>query len=153
MTRREFALWSLAVVANLAIAVLLAVPVVSCLFGPLLARRRESDWSDVGPADDFRGGLVHEVPVEMVSVSGYTRQRRKRVIYVTELKEVLIAFDAECTHMGCNVSWAPGTRHFECPCHGGEFTREGEVAGGPATRPLRRHPTRVVEQRLQVQLS
>lgn len=42
---------------------------------------------------------------------------------------------AKCTHKGCNVAYN-GTV-LRCPCHGSQFTLEGEVLMGPATTPLR----------------
>jgi nitrite reductase/ring-hydroxylating ferredoxin subunit len=46
----------------------------------------------------------------------------------------LYAINATCTHLGCLVKQALGG--FECPCHGSQFTVNGAVTQGPATRPL-----------------
>jgi Rieske Fe-S protein len=46
------------------------------------------------------------------------------------------AFSSICTHQGCPVSEVAGGRII-CPCHGSEFEADtGEVADGPASRPL-----------------
>jgi cytochrome b6-f complex iron-sulfur subunit len=39
-----------------------------------------------------------------------------------------------CTHLGCIVK--NSGEHFECPCHGSQFTAGGEVIKGPAPRAL-----------------
>ncbi|MEU6019452.1 Rieske (2Fe-2S) protein [Streptomyces sp. NPDC047515] len=46
------------------------------------------------------------------------------------------AFSSKCTHQGCAVSSvSEGT--INCPCHGSKFDMAtGEVAAGPAGRPL-----------------
>ena len=56
----------------------------------------------------------------------------------------LRAFSAVCTHLGCIVQWQPTDHHaIYCACHGGMFTREGAVVGGPPPRPLPRYPVEV----------
>jgi cytochrome b6-f complex iron-sulfur subunit len=46
----------------------------------------------------------------------------------------LRAFDAKCTHAGCNVQFE-GTR-FHCNCHGGTYDLAGKNISGPPPRPL-----------------
>jgi Rieske Fe-S protein len=48
------------------------------------------------------------------------------------------AYDATCTHLGCQVHYNKSQQIF-CPCHGGTFDgKTGEVIGGPPLRPLPR---------------
>jgi Rieske Fe-S protein len=42
----------------------------------------------------------------------------------------------QCTHQGCQVE--PAGDRLACPCHGSEYTFEGQVLQGPAPLPLRR---------------
>jgi len=46
------------------------------------------------------------------------------------------AFSAICTHLGCIVQWFSDKGEFICPCHGGRFSPDGKVLGGPPPRPL-----------------
>lgn len=46
------------------------------------------------------------------------------------------AMAAICTHLGCTPHLAERGDAFVCPCHGSRFTRDGQVASGPATRSL-----------------
>jgi cytochrome b6-f complex iron-sulfur subunit len=41
-----------------------------------------------------------------------------------------------CTHQGCEVVWEEADRRYVCPCHDGTFDADGQVTGGPPTRPL-----------------
>jgi arsenite oxidase small subunit len=56
-----------------------------------------------------------------------------------------VAFDATCTHLGCQVhydktevkGWESNPQQTFCPCHGGVFDpKTGKVLAGPAPRPL-----------------
>lgn len=50
------------------------------------------------------------------------------------------AFSAVCTHMGCIVQWQKDQNQFLCPCHGGQFSSDGVVVGGPPSKPLPKLP-------------
>ena len=47
-----------------------------------------------------------------------------------------IALSAVCTHLGCVVAWQDQAEEFLCPCHGGRFSADGKVLGGPPPKPL-----------------
>ena len=49
----------------------------------------------------------------------------------------LTAVLAACTHQGCQPE--PVGDRLECPCHGSQFSFEGDVLAGPAARPLTRY--------------
>ncbi len=46
------------------------------------------------------------------------------------------AVSAICTHLGCTVNRGADGHGFHCPCHGSQFSDNGEVTSGPAPRPL-----------------
>ncbi len=47
-----------------------------------------------------------------------------------------VALSAVCTHLGCVVAWQEQAGEFLCPCHGGRFSSDGLVLGGPPPKPL-----------------
>ncbi len=54
-----------------------------------------------------------------------------------------VALSAVCTHLGCIVKWQPEKNEFLCPCHGGRFSPQGEVLGGPPPKPLEALPIKL----------
>ena len=47
---------------------------------------------------------------------------------------------AACTHANCVVQWNAFETCWDCPCHGSQFSIDGEVLNGPATSPLEQIP-------------
>lgn len=62
-------------------------------------------------------------------------EREKKVYIIADSRGVY-AMSAVCTHLGCITRFRSESRVIACPCHGSIFNLEGEVAGGPAPRPL-----------------
>ncbi len=57
-------------------------------------------------------------------------------VFVVHDGKKIRAFDAKCTHLGCNVNWRSDNEDFFCPCHTASFARDGSVTAKPATTPL-----------------
>jgi Rieske Fe-S protein len=58
-----------------------------------------------------------------------------------------VAYEAACTHAGCEVAYQIESQKLGCPCHGSVFdpARGGAVAQGPAENPLGKMAVRVRE--------
>ncbi len=48
-------------------------------------------------------------------------------------------FSSSCTHLGCRIT-EENNRKLVCPCHGSEFSADGEILKGPAGKPLMELP-------------
>jgi succinate dehydrogenase / fumarate reductase iron-sulfur subunit len=134
------------------LAVLLAgLPIVGGLFAALRAGLAPAHEGEPGPIPLCR---LADVPADDVLVRpiGYRIRRGPavediaRIVLVTrDADGSVIAMSGECTHLTCPVDRrdvrkardTPGAA-LECPCHGGRFSRTGEVLAGPPPRPLRR---------------
>jgi cytochrome b6-f complex iron-sulfur subunit len=80
---------------------------------------------NLGPADQYPEGSV--TPVEAGR------------FYLVHLPEGgYLAVYRRCTHLGCAVPYDLASGKFICPCHGSEFTMDGDVLNQPAPRPLDR---------------
>lgn len=55
---------------------------------------------------------------------------KKMALYKDEAGRV-IAISPVCTHAGCIVAWNDAEKSWDCPCHGGRFSPDGEVITGP----------------------
>jgi glycine/D-amino acid oxidase-like deaminating enzyme/nitrite reductase/ring-hydroxylating ferredoxin subunit len=62
----------------------------------------------------------------------------KQVAAYRTLEGELRLLGAACTHAGCVVRWNSFERCWDCPCHGSQFSVDGEPLQGPAHQPLAR---------------
>ena len=47
-------------------------------------------------------------------------------------------YSANCSHLGCHISYNNAEKSFDCPCHGSRFDMHGDVLHGPAVKPLKK---------------
>jgi menaquinol-cytochrome c reductase iron-sulfur subunit len=152
MARRRF-LARLSLLLSTAAAAIVGMPVIGFFFAPLL-RKPPRDWRPVGQVDQFGIGTTVAVKFEDASPlpwSGLTAQTAAWLRRVSV--EEFVAFSVNCTHLGCPVRWLSKADLFMCPCHGGVYYEDGDVAAGPPPRPLVRYPVRVRAGRVEVRTS
>jgi menaquinol-cytochrome c reductase iron-sulfur subunit len=126
-------------------------PAIGFLLSPLIREDREP-WRPVGSIEDFAVGETVDVSfrdAEQLPWAGFAAQTSAWLR--REDDERFVAFSVYCTHTGCPVRWLEQAGLFICPCHGGVFRRDGEVAAGPPTRPLARYPVRIADGRVEIQ--
>jgi Rieske Fe-S protein len=100
-------------------------------------------WVSVGDLVDIPPGQVHKVQYSVRAFDAWRETEARGILYAFSTDGIeYTVLDATCTHLGCNVRWQEGMNHFACPCHGGFFTRDGEVISGPPPEALGRLETR-----------
>lgn len=129
---------------------LVGIPVIGFLLGPLLQPTPDT-WRSVGKLDDFKIGKTVRVtfldpsPLKWAGVTAKTAAWLRRVN-----ANDFVAFAMNCTHLGCPVRWLDDANLFMCPCHGGIYYADGEVAAGPPPYALFKYPVRVREGQVEI---
>ena len=142
--RRSF-LEAVGLMAGAVAAAVAAVPIVGFVLGPMFGKRRTA-WRRIGPAEQFPVGQTVLVRFEATSEESWAGVSARTAAWLRhDPGGHLIAFSVNCTHLGCPVRWEPEANLFMCPCHGGVYYSNGDVAGGPPPRPLHRYPVRLRE--------
>lgn len=150
-SRRRKVLAGLSLAAGGLVASGIAVPIIGFVLTPLLRQRPQRTWRDIGRLEDFEIGETVDVrytPATGLPWVGFVAESAAWVRRESETQ--LVALSAYCTHTGCPVRWHHGADLFLCPCHGGAFRRDGQVAAGPPPRPLPRLEVRVRDERVEV---
>ncbi len=131
-------------------SVVVAIPIVGFLLGPLLSRIPDA-WRTVGAVDEFPIGSTIKVsfldpsPLAWAGVTAQTAAWLRR-----DAADKFTAFAVNCSHMGCPVQWLPNADLFMCPCHGGVYYRDGRVAAGPPPRPLSKYQVRIRDSQVEI---
>ena len=132
MNRRDWFRYGAVGLSGL-VGLALAVPGVVYLFSPLIRRReQESEFRTLArlgelevsrpqsfPIIDDRQDAWVTYPAEPVGSVWLVRQPEGA-------KAPVLAFSAECPHLGCAVNLAASGSSFLCPCHTSAFTLNGE---------------------------
>ncbi|HLJ15956.1 MAG TPA: ubiquinol-cytochrome c reductase iron-sulfur subunit [Bryobacteraceae bacterium] len=145
--RRQF-LTRISVILGSLGAALVAIPSVGFLLG---LRKTPQIWRTVGKLDDFQIGSTVNVAFQDSSPlpwSGVTAQTAAWLRRTSD--QQFVAFSMNCTHLGCPIRWLAEANLFMCPCHGGVFYADGQVASGPPPKPLNQYPVRVQNGEVQI---
>ena len=133
-----------------------ALPALGFALGPLFERTEPERFQDVGTVRDFN--TQSYVP-RVITLDDETGEAGKTTVYVRKfdptrdtdhLDQPFVVISTRCMHLGCPVRYVAASERFICPCHGGVYTFDGKVAGGPPVRPLDRFETRVKNGRVQI---
>ena len=124
-------------------AAVVGLPLIGFVIAPLF-RKVPEQWVTLGKVGDFQIGKTASVTVLDPSPLPWAGITAKNAVWLRRESETsFIAFSANCTHLGCPVRWMEGAELFLCPCHGGAYYKDGNVAAGPPPRPLFRYGVRI----------
>ncbi|HEX4478038.1 MAG TPA: Rieske (2Fe-2S) protein [Polyangiaceae bacterium] len=92
----------------------------------------------VGKSTSFKEGQPLKVDVFADKRDAWNRILQVKVgsVWIIRKGGKLRAFSSVCPHLGCAFDYEPEVKEFKCPCHNAFYTIDGQVAGGPAPRPM-----------------
>lgn len=140
MIRRDLYRYGNIVVGGLLTAAL-AVPGVAYVLDPLRKRR--------GDARTYKLTKLSELPVgeprsfQIVDERQdawvkYPKEPIGLVWLVRQADNSVVAFQAECPHLGCAVNLSADKKSFRCPCHDSAFSFDGKPENKIPPRPMDR---------------
>lgn len=149
MTRRDFYRFGTIALSNV-VALFLAVPGVVYVLDPLRKTSKKGEFQRLARLSDLAVGVPRSFAVIDERQDAWVKYPKEPVGSVWLIRQPegskpgVVAFTAECPHLGCAVNLTPDSRRFLCPCHTSVFDLKG--------KPLNTIPPRGMDT-LQVELS
>lgn len=146
MNRREFhRLGTLALgwVVKLAVA----VPAAAFLLNPLRKKgtAAEADtFEGLVPLSQLKVGEPKSFGIVRDQIDAWVKypQEPAGAVWLVRQPEgaetPVVAYSAECPHLGCAINMADDGQHFICPCHTSAFDLEGKPQNHVPPRPMDR---------------
>jgi len=126
-------------------------PGVAYLVSPALQKASEKNWIPLGSTSKVELGTPTLFRATIERRAGWIVNQEEISVYVlTEDGRDYVAMSNVCTHLGCRVRWIADEDRFFCPCHNGQFDRQGNVISGPPPHALDRYEVRVEGDEMQV---
>jgi menaquinol-cytochrome c reductase iron-sulfur subunit len=150
LNRREFASFGTFVLGGL-MSLVLAVPGAAYLLDPVLKGRKAgssgdeaSGFTPLARLADLVEGIPQSFPVLAERQDAWVKYPKEAIGSVWLIRqpegssERVVAFSAECPHLGCGVNLAPDKHSFACPCHSSSFSIDGKPTNVIPPRPMDR---------------
>jgi cytochrome b6-f complex iron-sulfur subunit len=101
-----------------------------------MPRFKEGEFGGV-----FTFGKVSDLPEKNAAPTNIPKVK----LWMSNSDAGVTAIYKVCTHLGCLYNWNTQEGKFICPCHGSQFTHDGEYIRGPAPRSLDRFVVQIVD--------
>jgi Rieske Fe-S protein len=141
MNRRDFYRFGTIALGNL-VGLALAVPGVAYLLDPLRRGSKAGGFQRLARLSELTVGQPRSVAVIGERQDAWVKYPREPVGSVWLVrrpegsKPEVIAFTAECPHLGCAVNLTADGKGFLCPCHTSAFDHEGRPQNSVPPRPM-----------------
>jgi Rieske Fe-S protein len=106
---------------------------ISVLFA--LPRFREGEF----------GGIIRVNASDFPAVDSAPVANNEGKFWMVTTNDGIVAHYKVCTHLGCIYKWDELGKRFACPCHGSQFSENGDWIAGPAPRGLDRFALQVFD--------
>jgi Rieske Fe-S protein len=136
VSRRTF-LMKVGIALNAIVGVVVAVPAVAYIFGPVIRRKEYLRWVAVGDVSEFPQGETRLITFRNPFSDPWDGATANVPAYVRcAAPGKFTVFAINCAHLNCPVRWFAESQLFMCPCHGGVYYADGSRASGPPERGL-----------------
>lgn len=131
MTRRDLYRFGTLVLGGL-MTLGLTVPGLAYLLDPLGKRRGAARSYALAKLSELEVGVPRSFPIVDERQDAWVKYPREPIGLVWLVKqpegakEPVVAFTAECPHLGCAVNLSGDKTMFRCPCHDSAFTFDGK---------------------------
>ncbi len=143
ISRRRFHAMAVWTIGGL-ISAGMAIPAIAYIIGPALQNTQAQDWVRLGSTSKVELGQPTLFKVTVEQQTGWIKNEQEISAYVlTDNGRDYVAMSNICTHLGCRVRWVTERNQYICPCHNGQFDKQGLVVAGPPPRPLDRYEVKV----------
>ena len=131
LSRRDFYRFGTIVVGN-AIALALAVPGIRYLLDPLARKGTAEGFRKLARLSQLEPGKPQAFPIIEARNDAWVKYPEEPVGSVWLVRQPgqaneVVAFTAECPHLGCAVGLSADGQSFFCPCHTSSFAFDGSV--------------------------
>ncbi|WP_100407227.1 QcrA and Rieske domain-containing protein [Bacillus solitudinis] len=138
VSRRQFLTYTLTGVGGFMAAGML-MPMARFALDPALKAGAESDFIYVCEKSDLTEE-PQKFSFKFDQIDAWYESEVQHDAYIFIKDGEVTALSPKCTHLGCTVAFGTNAEHpdrFFCPCHFGQFTKDGiNIEGTPPQRPL-----------------
>jgi menaquinol-cytochrome c reductase iron-sulfur subunit len=128
---------------------ILAVPGVGYLLTPVLKSKRggssgedEGAYFDLARLSELAEGVPKSFSILAEQEDAWVRYPREPIGSVWLVRQPagskppVVAFTAECPHLGCGINLSASGKKFSCPCHNSAFALDGTPTNSIPPRPM-----------------